>query len=140
MYKDSRYCSQLVSSCFCSLRVLIFKFSRVPKSENNLTYVFTPRSTIRSLFDHFDLPFPQVLEQPFNFSWVVYPNDTLPSGLDTTGISMGGETFRIINHWLLMIFHPFSLAFFSDDGIAHSVKQTPASEGTFAAISCYPNS
>ena len=103
MYKNSRYSSQLVSSCFCSLRVLILKFSRVPLSENNFTYVFTPRSTIRSLFDHFDLPFPQVFEQPFNFSTVLHQNDTLPRGLDTTGISMGGEAFRIINHCLLKI-------------------------------------
>jgi hypothetical protein len=100
--KNSRYSSQPVSSCFCSLRVLILKISRVPLSENNFTYLFTPQSTIRPLFDDFDLPFPQNFEQPLNFSKVVHPNDTLPNGLDTTGISMGGETLRIINRWLLM--------------------------------------
>ena len=107
VYKDSRYSSQLVSSCFCSLRVFIFKFSRVPLSPNGLTYIFTPRSTIHSLFDHFDLPFPQVFERPLNFSQVLQPGDTPPSGLDTTGISIGGETSQVINHWLMMIFYPF---------------------------------
>jgi len=107
VYKNSRYSCQLVSSCFYSLRVLIFKFSRIPISQNNFTYLFTPRSTIRPLFDYFDLPFPQDVEQPLNFSRVLQLNDTLPSGLDTAGISMGGETFRIINHWSVMIFTRF---------------------------------
>ena len=78
---------------FCSLRVLIFKFSRVPVSQSGLTYLYTPTSTIRPLFDDFDLPFPQDFEQPFNASGVLQSNDMLPSGLDTTGISMGGEMF-----------------------------------------------
>ena len=97
VYKNSRYSCQLVSSCFYLLRVLIFKFSRVPVSQNGLTYLFTPRSAIFPLFDYFDLPFPQDFEQPFNFSTILQPNDTLPSGLDTAGISAGGETFRIID-------------------------------------------
>jgi len=138
VYKNSRYSFQLVGSCFYSLRVLIFnKISRVPVSQNDFTYLFTPRSTIRPLFDYFDLPFPQVFEQPLNFSEVLQLNDTLPSGLDTAGISMGGETFRSINHWSLIIF----LAFFSNNGVAHSMKSTPlAGMGMFAAIFFYPNS
>jgi len=81
---------------FCSFGVLIFKFSRVPVSKDGLsTYLFTPGSTIRPLFEAFNLSFP--FEQPLNFSKVVDPDETLPSGLNTTGIYMGGETFPIIN-------------------------------------------
>ena len=131
LYKNSRYSFQLVSSCVCSVRMLIFKISRVPVSNDSLTYLFTPRSTIGPLFDGFDLPFPQELEPPFNFSGVLTSNDTLPSGIDRAEISMGGETFRSINRRLLML---FSLAKFWNNGVAHSMKSTPLYHmGTFIA-------
>jgi len=133
--KNSQPSSQLVGSLFfCSLRVLIFKISRVPLSQNNFTYLFTPQSIIRPLFAGFNLSFPQAFEQPLNFSTVVDPNDTLPSGLDTTGISMGGGMFRLIDRCLSIIFNPFFLAKFLNNGVAHSMKSTPLSMGMFAAI------
>ncbi|KAF8954430.1 hypothetical protein BDZ97DRAFT_1865139 [Flammula alnicola] len=81
----------------------------IPLSENNLTYLFTPRDTIRGLFQNFEMDFPQGFEAPLNFTQVMHPNDTLPSGLDPSGIATG--------------------AVFWDSGVAHSTNSTPLSLG-----------
>ncbi|KDR74467.1 hypothetical protein GALMADRAFT_71149 [Galerina marginata CBS 339.88] len=81
----------------------------VPLSEHNFTYLFTPRDTLRPLFQHFNLLLPQDYEQSFNFSSTLYLNDTLPSGINTSSIAMGAR--------------------FSDNGVAHSMKSTPLSLG-----------
>jgi len=85
-------------------------YSRVPLSERNFTYVFTPQNTIRPLFDDLDLDFPQALQRPLNFSDVVDPNDTLPSGLDKAGISIGGAS--VSHHWTVF-FNDFEPTFLS---------------------------
>ncbi|KAF8811878.1 hypothetical protein BYT27DRAFT_7088549 [Phlegmacium glaucopus] len=80
----------------------------VPISKNNLTYLYTPRDTLRPLFDWFSLPFPAELEQVLNSS-VLVPGDTVPGGLDLTSIAIA--------------------ATFSDNGVAHSLKSTPINWG-----------
>ncbi|KAF8890375.1 hypothetical protein BD779DRAFT_1610820 [Infundibulicybe gibba] len=61
----------------------------VPQSDNNLTYTFTPRATLRSLFDSFKLPLPAEFEAPVNGSKVLQKNDTFPVGLDVAATSLG---------------------------------------------------
>ena len=82
----------------------------MPLSDNNYTYLFTPQSTIRPLFDAFGLDFPQALQPPLNFSTVVDLKDTLPGGLNKTGISMGGA--NVSYHWTLF-FNDFDPGFLS---------------------------
>jgi hypothetical protein len=104
----------------------------VSLSANNYTYLFTPQSTILPLFDYFDMDFPQSLKPPLNFSSVVDPKDTLPRGLNTTDISIGGARFHITGHCSSMILNPIFLAQFWNNGVAHSMKSTPVSLGMFA--------
>ncbi|KAF8164850.1 hypothetical protein B0H34DRAFT_648623 [Crassisporium funariophilum] len=78
-------------------------------SENDLTYLFTPRDTVRPLFQGVGLPFPARLEQPLNLTKTMHPNDTVPATLDISKIAMG--------------------AMFSHNGVAHSMKSTPMSMG-----------
>ncbi|KAF8811858.1 hypothetical protein BYT27DRAFT_7088513 [Phlegmacium glaucopus] len=80
----------------------------VPISKNNLTYLYTPRDTLRPLFDGFSLPFPAVLEQVLDSS-VLAPGDTLPDRLDLTSIAIAATFF--------------------DNGVAHSFKSTPINLG-----------
>ncbi|KDR76711.1 hypothetical protein GALMADRAFT_225654 [Galerina marginata CBS 339.88] len=81
----------------------------IPISYGGLTYLFTPRETIRHLFQYFDMTLPQNYEQPFNFSSFINPNDTFPSGFDASGIA--------------------AAAAFSNNGVAHSLKSSPSSLG-----------
>ncbi|KAF8883434.1 hypothetical protein BD779DRAFT_1443935 [Infundibulicybe gibba] len=88
---------------------LLIDESSVPRSDNGFTYTFTPRATLRSLFDSFKLPFPAQLEVPVNGSKVLQKNDTFPVGLDVAATSLG--------------------AFFPDDGAGQSFQSTPLSMG-----------
>ncbi|KDR76712.1 hypothetical protein GALMADRAFT_139606 [Galerina marginata CBS 339.88] len=81
----------------------------VPVSTNGFTYLFTPRETIRSLFQDFNMSIPGDYEKPFNFSSVVASNDTLPSGLNTSSVVLG--------------------ALFSNNGVANSMKSMPVTTG-----------
>jgi hypothetical protein len=65
----------------------------VPTSFNNLTYLYTPRDTLRPLFDGFNMSLPAVLETALDTSFLA-TGDTLPDGLDLTSIAMAG-TFHI---------------------------------------------
>ena len=63
----------------------------MPVSKGGFTYLFTPRETLRLLFQGLDLSFPPTLERPLNFSSIVEIGDTLPVGLNHTTTAMGGE-------------------------------------------------
>ena len=89
----------LVSTCWSislsasvTQGINLWTYSRVTVSKSNLTYLFTPQSTIRSLFDAFGLNFPEDLQRPFDFSTVVDPMDILPRGLNNSDISLGGAS------------------------------------------------
>jgi len=67
-----------------------WQLASVPISNSTLTYLYTPRDTLRPLFDEFSVPFPAALEKVLNSSNVLAPNDTLPDGLDLTSIAIAG--------------------------------------------------
>ncbi|KAJ3509093.1 hypothetical protein NLJ89_g5402 [Agrocybe chaxingu] len=81
----------------------------IPLSENNRTYVFTPRDALTPLFAGFAMNFPEILKAPFNFSAAMHENDTVPAVLRASNISLG--------------------AMFWDNGVAHSMKSTPLNMG-----------
>ncbi|CAA7269011.1 unnamed protein product [Cyclocybe aegerita] len=81
----------------------------IPLSENNRTYVFTPRAALAPLFAGFAMNFPEILKAPFNFSAAMHQNDTVPDALRASDISLG--------------------AMFWDNGVAHSMKSTPLNMG-----------
>lgn len=63
-----------------------------PRSANGITYVFTPKDTLESLFSSFDMDLPSQFDS-MNISQVLQGNDTLvDSALDTDTIGMGGES------------------------------------------------
>ncbi|KAF8883443.1 hypothetical protein BD779DRAFT_1802002 [Infundibulicybe gibba] len=82
----------------------------VPRSDNNFTYTFTPRATLRSLFDSFKLPFPAKLEVPVNGSKVLQ------------------RMIRSLLAWMLLPRLSVVTAFY-DNGVGHSFQSTPLSMG-----------
>jgi len=60
----------------------------IPRSPNAFTYLFTPESTLRSLFASFNMEYKGV--PPFNASQTLKLNDTLPSGSNASDIALGG--------------------------------------------------
>ncbi|KAJ7122886.1 hypothetical protein C8R44DRAFT_156846 [Mycena epipterygia] len=95
------------------IRIHCSKFSDpntiLPRSAATLTYLFTPRDILRSLFSSFGMDLPPVFEDSINTTAVMQPGDTLPSGLNASDIALA--------------------AFFSDNGVAHSFKSVPVSLG-----------
>ncbi|KAF7301272.1 hypothetical protein MIND_00692000 [Mycena indigotica] len=81
----------------------------VPKAASGLSYVYTPRETLRSLFSSFGKELPANLETPLNITKLMMGNDTFPASLKAEDIALG--------------------AVFWDNGVAHSFKSTPISEG-----------
>ncbi|KAK0205990.1 hypothetical protein DFS33DRAFT_1256607 [Desarmillaria ectypa] len=79
----------------------------IPRSSNGFTYLFTPRETMKTLFSSFDLVFSSDLEE--SMMDVLQLNDTLPSTVDVNGTALA--------------------AYFSDNGVAHSLKSKPVSSG-----------
>ncbi|KAF9021430.1 hypothetical protein BDZ89DRAFT_1071387 [Hymenopellis radicata] len=55
------------------------------------TYMFTPRSTLQSLFSSFNMDLPTIWESPLNASEVMSGKDTLPSDINFDDISLGGQ-------------------------------------------------
>ncbi|KAJ6543867.1 hypothetical protein B0H19DRAFT_1168706 [Mycena capillaripes] len=95
------------------IRIHCTKFSDpntiLPRSAAGLTYVFTPRDMLRSLFSSFEMDFPSILEDPLNTTALMQSNDVFPSGLNANDMALG--------------------AFFFDNGVAHSFKSVPISMG-----------
>lgn len=56
-----------------------------------LTYVFTPRSTLRDLFEYFNKPLPDELKNPVDLAQVLQSNDSAPAELNVQETAMGGE-------------------------------------------------
>ncbi|KAK0216216.1 hypothetical protein IW262DRAFT_1276633 [Armillaria fumosa] len=80
----------------------------LPRSFNNLTYLFTPRETMNTLFSSFGLPnLSSGLET--NVTDVLDPNDTLPLTVDINGTAF--------------------VATFTDNGVAHTLKSEPITMG-----------
>ncbi|KAK0467718.1 uncharacterized protein EV420DRAFT_1742822 [Desarmillaria tabescens] len=79
----------------------------IPRSFNNYTYLFTPRETMNTLFSSFGHVFSSDLEH--NVTDVLQKNDTLPSTVDVNGTALA--------------------AYFSDNGVAHSLKSDPVTMG-----------
>ncbi|TFK43069.1 hypothetical protein BDQ12DRAFT_596142 [Crucibulum laeve] len=77
----------------------------VPRSLNGFTYLFTPRSVLRTLFDSFEMDFLAELNASVNMTDVLQLNDTAPPKL-------------IIDDTV------FGVAFY-DNGVAHSLKSIP---------------
>ncbi|KAF9464261.1 hypothetical protein BDZ94DRAFT_1216732 [Collybia nuda] len=77
-------------------------------SPSNFTYIFTPRETLRSLFDSFDKEYPSILK-PFNATAVMQGNDTLPPDLNPNDLALGGH--------------------FYSNGVAHSFRSMPLTMG-----------
>lgn len=72
------------------------------------TYVFTPRSLLRSLFTSFGMEFPGIIDGPLNVTAAMQLNDTFPAALnaeDISNSSMGGE-FHLLSR--------FSSSYFQD--------------------------
>ncbi|KAJ7590809.1 hypothetical protein C8J56DRAFT_1003458 [Mycena floridula] len=82
----------------------------IPKSATGLTYIFTPRDILRSLFSSFAMDFPAILEPAINISSAMQPGDVFPADLDPSDYSLS--------------------AFFSDNGVAHSFKSVPLTMGS----------
>lgn len=81
----------------------------VPFSETDMSYLFTPREVLRPLFSSLGRDFPRNLEQPYNFSALVDPLDSLPEALNMSGIALGAK--------------------FWNDGMAYNMATTPLSTG-----------
>ncbi|KAK0237132.1 hypothetical protein EDD85DRAFT_770802 [Armillaria nabsnona] len=82
----------------------------IPRSFNNITYLFTPRETINTLFSSFGLDrlaFSSYRED--NVTAVLRLNDTLPSTVDVNDTAFA--------------------AYFTDNGVAHSLKSQPITMG-----------
>ncbi|KAF8200347.1 hypothetical protein BJ912DRAFT_1054714 [Pholiota molesta] len=82
-------------------------------STDNLTYLFTPRDTLKSLFTDFGMDLPSTFEVPINLTDIMNTNDTrqLSKGLDQQSIAMG--------------------AVFLDDGAGYSTRSAPFNLGDF---------
>ncbi|SJL11073.1 uncharacterized protein ARMOST_14474 [Armillaria ostoyae] len=82
----------------------------IPRSFNDITYLFTPRETIITLFSSFGLDrlaFSSYQED--NVTAVLRLNDTLPSTVDVNGTAFA--------------------AYFTDNGVAHTLKSNPVTMG-----------
>ncbi|KAF9464263.1 hypothetical protein BDZ94DRAFT_1289419 [Collybia nuda] len=90
--------------------------AKIPSGQGNiftyapsgLTYVFTPRKTLHSLFDSYHMDYPGVL-QPFNATTVMQGNDTLPPNLVPDDLALGG--------------------YFFSNGVTHSFRSMPLTMG-----------
>ncbi|KAK0216238.1 hypothetical protein IW262DRAFT_1449725 [Armillaria fumosa] len=80
----------------------------IPRSFSNLTYLFTPRKTMNTLFSSFGLPnLSSGLET--NVTHIFHPNDTLPSTVDVNDTAFAANFF--------------------DNGVAHTLKSKPITMG-----------
>lgn len=76
------------------------------------------------------MEFPAKLEMPVNTTEVLHTNDTVPSTIDISTIALAGRpTVCPQNADLLNII--LSLAAFSDNGVAHSLKSVPMTVGMY---------
>ena len=71
--------------------MLILSIHSIPHSANNITYLFTPRVVVTSLFSSFGMDLPDVVSQPFNATAVLLLNDTLPVGFPVDSTALGGK-------------------------------------------------
>ena len=98
--EDTGWICEYVSQWYCCLSQaiaitdssLFLPSYSVPFSETDMSYLFTPREVLRPLFSSLGKDFPQSLEQPYNFSTLVDPLDSLPEALNMSGIALGGES------------------------------------------------
>lgn len=98
--EDTGWTCEHVSQWYCHLSQaiaitdssLFLPSYSVPLSETDMSYLFTPREVLRPLFSSLGRSFPQSLEQPYNFSMLVDPLDSLPEALNMTSIALGGES------------------------------------------------
>ncbi|KAF8919143.1 hypothetical protein CPB85DRAFT_881024 [Mucidula mucida] len=82
----------------------------LPKANGTgYTYMFTPRSTLQSLFSSFNMDLPTLWESPLNASVAMQGTDTLPSDINVDDMSLS--------------------AYFYDNGVAHSMKSWPLTMG-----------
>jgi hypothetical protein len=79
--------------------------SSVPVSPTMLTYVYTPRSTLRGLFEYFNTPLPDELQSPLNLAQVLQGNDSVPDELNVQETAMGGEC----NEYNMSLHMPFDI-------------------------------
>jgi len=96
-------------------------------SESNITYLFTPRETLRPLFSYFDMPFPDVLEKPLNMTRVLQNNDTVSGDINISKTAMGGTLFSPSIHATPAQITPSGP--FWNNGVAHSIRSSPLSMG-----------
>lgn len=73
--------------CFCS----------VPRAASGNTYLYAPQDQLRSLFDSFDLDFPESLTRPLDMTNMLIENDTVPAGVDLQKTSAASELVFFVN-------------------------------------------
>ncbi len=56
----------------------------------NLSYLFTPRETLRELFSSFQMPLPDLFEKPINLTRNLAPGDNV-TGVNLDEAAIGGE-------------------------------------------------
>ncbi|KAG6901638.1 hypothetical protein C0995_009739 [Termitomyces sp. Mi166 len=63
----------------------------VPLSLNNMSYLFTPRAVLVSLFSSLGMDYPESSMVPFDITKVIHPGDTISAALNPNDIALGGE-------------------------------------------------
>ncbi|KAG6853509.1 hypothetical protein C0991_003704 [Blastosporella zonata] len=81
----------------------------IPLSPNNMTYVFTPRPVLASLFSAFNMDYPNASIAPFDVTKVVLPGDSYNAGVNASSTALG--------------------AAFYENGVGHSFFSSPVSLG-----------
>ncbi|KAF7433505.1 hypothetical protein PC9H_005461 [Pleurotus ostreatus] len=76
----------------------------VERSALNLSYLFTPRETLRELFSSFQMPLPDLFEKPINLTRNLAPGDNV------TGVNLDEAALG---------------AAFYNNGVGHSMKSQP---------------
>ena len=60
-------------------------------SRNGMSYLFTPRAVLASLFSSFGMDYPESFMVPFDITKVVMPGDAVSAALNTSDIALGGK-------------------------------------------------
>ncbi|KNZ77671.1 hypothetical protein J132_04490 [Termitomyces sp. J132] len=81
----------------------------VTMSNNGMSYLFTPRAVLASLFSSFDVDYPESSMVPFDITKVVQPGDAISTALNMSDIALG--------------------AAFYNNGVGHSFFSRPVSMG-----------
>ncbi|KAF9033113.1 hypothetical protein BJ165DRAFT_758466 [Panaeolus papilionaceus] len=78
-------------------------------NNSGITYLFTPRDTVRTLFGSFGLPVPAMVDEPLNVSATMYGDDTIPDNMTVSSWMIG------VPYW--------------SNGVSNNVKSTNVSLG-----------